>query len=390
LPVGGLGERERNVVAMPAEFGILYSLWDFAADEGRLLEQAAGEVGIEHVTVPVVTGAQTCFRTVSASELPHFQTEGGWHYRTSTQAYSGIALSPYKARWTSGADLLAQLRTQAAALGVRLMLRVDIRSVRPLVDQERHLCQRNAWGQEVPSAGGCPCNPDLRELLRATLADLTRYEPVGFELLDWAPDIASDRAAARPLNWNREVRRLLDICFCASCRQIAARAGLDADQVARTVRVTVHHLLTKPQETPAPEEDPLVTAYVAARAADCSQWLQRLAETDGERLRLLVHPLGEPALGHCPPWVRMTQLLPGHARSMNGPAGTACLQTLTETPALALPVWRPTFADAAELVRLVSEAARAGVSLFDFEGLSEAAPEAVVWLKQAVRYARRS
>ena len=56
---------------------------------------------------------------------------------------------------------------------------------------------------------------------------------------------------------------------------------------------------------------------------------------------------------------------------------------------LALAVWRPAFREAAELVRLVAEAVGLGISAIDFEGLTEAAPEAVTWLKQAVRFARR-
>ncbi len=376
---------------MPAEFGVVYALWDFAADEGRLLERVAGEVGIEHLTIPVVTGAQTQFRLGSTAEAPHFHTEGGWHYRTSTKAYAGVALRPAKARWVTGADALAQVRARAAALNVHLLLRVDVRTVRALVDQERHLSQRNAWGQEVPFAGGCACNPELRELLRATLDDLRRYEPAGYELVDWAPDTATDRAAARPLGWHQAVRRLLDICFCASCRQIAEREGLDPEQAARSVRVRVEHLLAASGgETTPDADDPVVAAYVAARAADCCQWLQRLAEGDSERRRFLVRAFGEPPLGNCAPWVRLTRFPAGCCGPLDGPAWTERLRALPEISALGLPVWRPTFGEAAELVRLVSEAARAGVSTFDFEGLGEGAADAVTWLKQAVRFARRA
>jgi hypothetical protein len=54
-----------------------------------------------------------------------------------------------------------------------------------------------------------------------------------------------------------------------------------------------------------------------------------------------------------------------------------------------LPVWRPTIAQAGDLVRVVSTAAKAGVTFFDFEGTDEAPGEAITWLKQAVRFARR-
>jgi hypothetical protein len=373
---------------MPAEFGFVHPLWDFAADEGRLLERVAGEVGIEHLTVPVVTGAQIQFHP--ATETPHFHTEGGWHYRAGTKTYAGITLHPAKAKWVTGADALAQMRTRATALNLRLVLRVDVRAVRALVDQERHLCQRNAWGQEVPFAGACACNPDLRELLRAILADLQRYEPAGYELVDWAPDTAADRATTRPLNWHPAARRLLDVCFCASCRQIAEREGVDPEQAARSVRVRVEQLLAAPSGNGGEPDDPVLEAYVAARAADCCTWLQRVADGDNERRRLLLRPYGEPALGNCAPWVRMARFPAGWAGPLDGSIWTERIQALTGINALALPVWQPMFREAAELVRLVTEAVQAGVSIFDFESLGEATPDAVIWLKQAVRFARRT
>lgn len=375
---------------MAAEFGIVYPLWDAASDDGRLLEQVAGEVGIDHLTVPVVTGAQTQFRLARGHETPHFHTEGGWHYRASTKVYSGSTLKPTKGRWFAGGDVLADVRRRAAEMGIRLMVRVDLRAVRGLVDNHPHICQRNAWGQEVPFAGGCANNPDLRELLRAVLEDLRRYEPAGIELVDWAPDSPVDRAAARPLSWHPHVRRLLDACFCASCRQIAERAGVDPDQAARSVRASVERGLAGPHlDDDAPTRDPVLAAYTKARNEDCAHWLQRLAEGDTESRRFLVRPFGEPRMGNYAPWVRLVRI-PPLRRGPQDAAGWADLErALGEISALSIGVWRPTFADAAEVVRLTSDAVLAGVTTFDFEGLNEAPPEAVTWLKHAVRKARR-
>jgi len=376
---------------MATDFGVLYPLWDFVADEGRLLESLAGEVGIDHLTIPVVTGAQNQFRLGCGGETPHFHTEGGWHFRMSTKAYATAALRPHKAKWFAGADALAQIRAQAAEHNIRILLRLDLRPVRALVDQERHLCQRNAWGQEVPFAGACACNPDLRELLRATLEDLRRYEPAGFEIVNWVPDSAEDRFAVRPVAWNPPARRLLDICFCASCRQVAERDGVDAEAAARSVRVQVESAMTSPMTPPhRPEDDPVLSAYIAARVGDCRQWLHRLAEGDGERRRLLVGNYGEPVLGQTAPWVRMTRVSAAVCASADADTWVERLRDLPELGALALSVWRPAFREASELVRLLAEAVRTGISTIDFEGLTEAAPEAITWLKQAVRFARRS
>ena len=376
---------------MAADFGVVYPLWDVAADEGCLLERVVGEVGVDHLTIPVVTGAQTQFRLGSGGDAPHFHTEGGWHFRARTKAYTGTTLRPPKGRWFASGDVLAEMRERATGLDVRLFVRVDVRAVRALVDQERHLCQRNAWGQEVPFAGACASNPDLRELLRATLEDLHRYEPAGCELVDWVPDCAANRSSARPLSWHADARHLLDICFCASCRQIAQRAGVDADQAARSVRVHVERV-TSPGgggQTQS-EADPVIAAYVAARRADCAAWLQQLAEGGGQDCHyLLMRTLGEPPLSGSAPWVRLARLPAAGGHGAETDPVALLRASLAELSAVSLPVWHPRFGEAAELVRLVSEAVQEGVKIFDFEGLNEAAPDAVTWLKQAVRFARR-
>jgi hypothetical protein len=268
------------------------------------------------------------------------------------------------------------------------VVRLDLRAVPALVEHEPHLCQRNAWGQEVQSAGACASDAVLRELLRATLEDLARYEPTGLELADWLPDAAADRTAARPLDWHPAVRRLLDICFCPSCRQIAERSGVDPDQAARSVRVLVERWLAAGKDQP---EDDVIRGYVAPRASDASSWLNGLASGDPQRQYFLVYP-PEELHAH----LRGTSMR-GLVRLADGAANLGNLeQTLdlvwkahVSGGGLSLPVWQPTFAEAPALVRLVSDAVEHGVQTFDFEGLDEALPEAVTWLKQAVRYARR-
>jgi hypothetical protein len=344
---------------MNAQFGIVLPLWSYAADSGALLDRAAGEVGLAHVTVPAVSGPQAQFRLHCDPEKPYFHTGGGWHFPPSAKFYGLTGVRPPKAVWFGATDYLARLQEHVGRLDLRLVLRVDVRAVPALTEHEPQLCQRNAWGQEVPSAGACACHPVVRELLRATLEDLRRYQPAAYELIDFFPDKAGDRAAARPLTWNAPVRQLADRCFCASCRQTAERAGVDADAAARSVRVQIQHGLSAPPGDQ--EEDPVMREYVAARTSDTSAWLAAVTASDRGR-QYLTH------LSHSPIAAE--------------PAGAA-------SDGLALPVWRPTFAESASLVRTVTDAASRGVQFFDFEALDEAPPDAVTWLKQAVRFARR-
>ncbi len=375
---------------MAVDFGILHPLWNYADDQGALLERVTGEIGIDHLTVPAITGACTQFRTHAELETPLFHTAGGWHFPTASQVYSAAGVRPQRARWFGAADILARLAERTRRHGLRLVLRIDLRAVHALVEHEPHLCQRNAWGQPVPTAGACACSPDLRELLRATLDDLRRYEPRGFQLVNWQPDYPADgTAAARPLDWQPRARALLDKCFCASCRQIAQRAGLDVDELATRVQTEIHRLMSAPE--PDTKLDSQLARYDEARHGDCAAWLRQLAGADKSCAYQLVHGAAvSPSQFAGDPLDSVVEL-PAYSTTTDA-REWLLQQPGLEHPAetgLRLATWRPFFEDSGALGRVVLAATRLGIPFFDFAGLDQAPAEAVTWLRQAVRNARR-
>lgn len=352
-------------------YGIVLPPWNYAADEGSLLERAAGEIGLDHVTIPVVTGAQAQVRLASTRAAPYFQTTGGWHFAPTGPRYAAAGLRPLKAAWLAGADAVGRLRDQAQRLGLAVFLRFDLRAVTGLGEQAPHLRQRNAWGQELPFAGLCVSNPTLRELAQATLEDTRRYEPAGWELVDWATD-----TAAFGLPQATPAYELLNLCFCPSCRQVAARRDVDPDHAARSVRVLFEELVSGA----APKEaDAVVAAFVQARAADNVAWQQRVAASEHDRRVFLLWDRVRPArVGSARPALDLLRYSSADLASLDGAA------------ALAFRAHWPAFGESAALVRYMSQAIRLGVSFFDLEGLDESPGEAVTWCKQAVRLARRT
>ena len=165
---------------MDTSFGIQIPPWSYASGGEAWLDRVAGEVGLDHVTATAVSGPTTELRLGIAGEAPYFDTEGGWHYPHNAKLYASTTLKPARARWVGGGDALGRLCAHVRRLGLRYVLRLDLRAVPALVEHAPHVGQRNAWGQEVPSAGPCACHPEVRELLRGTLADLERWEPNGF------------------------------------------------------------------------------------------------------------------------------------------------------------------------------------------------------------------
>jgi hypothetical protein len=387
---------------MSGDFGLVFHLWDFADEPGTLLDRALGEVAPDHLTVPVVTGPLERFRLDPARPPHAFVTEGGWHFPPDPDAYQSGSVRPRPAHWAGKRDLLGKLRDQAGSREVRLIFRVDLRSVASLPGHGPHLRSRNAWGDENPGAGGCALNADLRELLRSTLADLMRYEPAGFELVDWMVDLPVSGGPVRQYSWNAVLRQLLDICFCPACRQAA---DVDPDQAARSVRVHAERMIATGDAGDAFERvsaDETLRAYVDARRRDTLSWLERLAALHtGCKCHMLMDCWfdadywlrAETAFANLPRGTFPPVFRPLSSplrdidlgRDLLGPAS----QRQVESFGLTLPVWYPLVRQADELVRTVSAANRAAITPIEFEGLAEAPGEAIDWLRQAVRFARR-
>ena len=389
---------------MSADFGLLARLWDFTDDPDNPLDNALGVAGFDYIVVPVVTAPQRRFRFQPAGDPHAFETEGGWHFPHQPGAYKSGSIKPHAARWRRKRDPLALLTKYAAKRGLRLVMQIDPRGAVPLLEREPHLLARNAWGDPNPALGACVMNPDARELMRNVLGDLAERNPAGFQIVDWMVDAPVETDRIRQYDWRPRLRRLLDICFCPSCRQVAVRAGLDADQTADLVRQAaqrIHVDLDAVAKT-SPAEDEAVRRYLAVRRADVHEWLAALANSLTDTpLYMLVDPrtrgdspdfledeieplidagvipvFRAPAVGSVKVDVECEILAPITARR-----DAACGQRL--------PIWRPHFRQADELVRTVKHAVEAGAACLEFDDLDVAPRGAFDWLRQAVRYARR-
>ena len=381
---GGLG----RVLGMNGRYGLVYPLWCYAGGQDDLLDRALGEVGADFCTLPLVTGPLSRLTPWTERSTAMFQTRGGWHAPLHAQRATTVLKRIRQASWFGKRDILAKvldvLRTRRLPAGAR----IDLRAAAALAPHGEHLAAINAWGDADPSAGACVLNDEVRELLRATLECVADLGFAGYQTVDWCVDCAANRHTGRALDWHPTVRRLLDICFCAACRQAAAEDDIDPDQVARSVRVHAERGLLNPEHdlAAAVAADELLTRYWGARTNRNDAWLDRLA-AQHTTLRAThvcdTEFFGEPAslYQRVEPLARIHEPLPeknADATPFWHPA-----------KALTLPAWRPMFTHADDLVRFVLEAQHAGVARFEFEDLDAAPDEAITWVRQAVRFARR-
>ena len=373
---------------MKAEFGLVYNLWTELLGAGEFLDEAVGNITLDGLTVPVITGPQRQYRPRRIDDQPAFGSTGGWHYPTGTDHYRGGPLRPRSSRWFGKRDVLAKVRDFAAAHKLKTCLRVDLRTAGGQLDQEPHLCARDAFGRESQFAAACPLNANLRELVRDIVADLSRYEPASIELVAFLPDQPRD-LETHPLRWNPLLRELADCCFCPACREVAAAADVDPEHVAASVQDYLRRLLDDPTDeaaTAAALADDGLRAYRDARFGEHRTWLERLDDAHAalqfRMQRPQPGPNREEVITLPRGWVKMQSLLA--ASELEEPN-----QVASPGVGLIVPVWHPQVPEASELVSHVRGYAAAGTALIDFEGLDLAPPAAVEWVRQAVRFAHR-
>lgn len=387
---------------MPVDFGLVLAPWSFTRTAGNLLDRVVGEVGIDHLTVPAVTGPMVQYRLGKEFQEPYFYTEGGWHFSPRTKLYAAVSARPHVARWAGSRDTLGPMREYAAKHALKFVVRLNFRGFRGPLMALPETRMRTAWGGELAGYGACTSSPVFRELVQATLADLTAYEPDGFEL----DRIRSGEeelplGVSRPLLWDGLLKYWVRTCFCPACRQIGSRAGVDVDAAAEAVqsfgqdyaRTGFTAALGKKLEHLGP--------YWDARHTDLHDWIEQIARNFAPRTVYVVsEPVGPGLVTRLERDERFDARdasgpdqspEPPAPVSFNGGSFAPYASSCEPAPITGL-IWNlfaPRSQAGDALVRSLSHALQLGFEFFEFERVEEMPEQAVTWLKQAVRYARR-
>lgn len=384
---------------MALDFGIVYPLWVHQDEPGSLLDQVIGEVGVEHITLPVVTGERRSFRYFLDPTSAYFHTEGGWHYPPDAKRYIASGAKPKTARWCGQRDVLKRVADAAAQRGVRLHMVIDPLAAPSARAMWETTAERNAWGVIDADAWPCISSPALRELVHETISDLSRLAPTEVVVDGLLLDRGHPRLPELSAWW-----RLLDlmrICFCPACRQIAHAAGIDADAAARSV--TVHGKKAMDAARAGDEADiqamletdEVVAGYRECRWESARRWMTHLAGEHGATR--FARPVDDFASHteetfsglHTEKWQRRMDVSwsgweADELDEFTAQAGAFGITSVT------LDLWSQVTDGPEALLRVISGMAAAGIESFDFTHAEELPPDALDGLRKALRYARRA
>jgi hypothetical protein len=387
---------------MEVSFGVPYYLWNHAEPD-TLLERVLSTVHLNHVTLPLVTGPRAQFRHACFPQAPSFETLGGWHYWPDGAHYELGGIRPITADWLPGDGPLGAVLDIAQRYELRVAVRLDLTEAPAILEQAQEALQQDAWGQTRFDHRACINQPRIRELIRATIADVLRFQPVAIQLENIELDARNLTCGWHDLGPRyRCFLPVSSMCFCRACRKLAVAGGVDPDAAAACERRRDTQLHAEPISRHMAAErmpvEPPLAEYVAIRAADLDRWLAKLSTSIDSQLWVTsyLHPFvtGRDRGRLAPPikaipsvwmnawtWSRRKdgqeatvddppEILEDYAPAVPGAAFNLCISDVV------IPAER--------FEHRAREFIRAGTRWIEFNSLEEAHRDALQWIRQIV------
>ncbi len=380
-------------------------VWDLE-DEGidAVLDRLHGEVGATGISVA------TCYHSVDHLR-PHagvsprvYRSDAAVYFQPEAKRYAATRLKPVVAPRIKSRNPLARIAEACDRRGMQLRSWTVLCHDSSLVARyDGAFGVKNVFG-DLDATALCPANPDVREYLRALVADLSEnyaLQAVELEspLFPEAPHY--HRHEKIGIRFGSVDGFLLGLCFCESCRQSAQGAGVDVDAAARSVRVRLEKTFQtgrSPEQSVAElldEDEPLrafsrwrvdsMTELIASLEATCKASLVMyefgdLHVTGGDARALAPHVDAFLGLCYSP---RVEDVEPAVRRFREVKPDAAGVE-------LGFHAFPPNCPDAPTLVSQFTRAAELGVRSANVyhHGIM---PEANFdWVRQAVRAAGRA
>jgi len=369
------------------------TVWPFDlldADFSHRLDRWHGDIGLTGLAVWMAGGPSIALR-LDGAEPRLFRSRGGLFFPPDKDRYGDSRLKPLVSDWSRSRNDLARIAEECARRGMELRCVAAASSIGRMAQRHPATAVKSAFGDDS-AVSLCLLNPDVEAFLLALVDDLSAREHVnGLVISDfenaWREAFDPRLAAAPPLSGVQ--RQLLSLCFCESCRQRASRENRDGDMAARSVRQWIDRLSHLADEQPPSvqeiiDADSPLSLWIQWQRKELSSLAGRVMEQCRRELVFMPDPAADPVtvtLGTDPPApVRVMKLLHDEESLLGSHSPKELLVSLRES----------TPDRHQRMISLVTRAAERGASVVTFEGAVIPTEPALVAIRQALRYARRT
>ncbi len=378
--------------------------WDLVQQGiDEVLDRFKGEAGAAGISLTLLS-SDTAEVRISAGDVRLFRSEGGACFQPQAAHYAGSRMRPPVVEWLRKSNPLKAIVAACRKRGLALHGRVIACRSPLLVRRFPFATAKTVFGDPHPSRI-CPINPDVREMMRGVCEELiAAYEPDGIELEEFALPAAGslEREIEVGTSPGATGSWLLNRCFCESCRQLAARDGIDVAAAAESMGAALRAILTE-EQTGADHREwlgghPEAAAFAAWQARQVEDAAEMLARTCRGKLVQVV-PSGQTGgagdtPNEPPAAVREAGVLMQCSRTDADEVTSAwkaaeAVGCGPDRVAVELKGVSPACDDPAALVRALHEAATLKLRAAVVGPYGLMPPQRLDWIRRAVRYAVR-
>ncbi len=378
-------------------------LWDLV-DEGidEVLDRLKGEAGVTGISVATNYHRVDQLRPHASNGPRRFISAGGAQFQPQGACYASTRLRPVVADWLRKTNPLAALAEACAKRDLKLRGWHVCCHGSAMVARYPASGVKDVFGVSSP-AWLCPSNLDVRECLRAMVEDLgTHYgfEAIELERACFPTDLHAHHHEKVGFACGPAGDWLRGLCFCESCRQMAAHEGTDVAAAAKVATRCLETILTRGEPLAMEpgellEREPALAAYADWRRGQVTSLVKLIRTTCP--CRLVVHRSGPPLWGAtdfgalaaacdallAPCYDSDPQRLATAVRAAAADTGSV------ERVEVGLSACTPPCPDAAGLVAAMRQAVEQGVRSANIYNYGLIPLSRLEWIRQAVRYATR-
>ncbi len=378
-------------------------LWDLV-DEGidGVLDRLQGEAGVTGISVATNYHRVDQLRPHASDGPRRFISAGGAQFQPHGACYASTRMRPVVAQWLRKTNPLAVVAEACAKRGLTLRGWHVCCHGSAMVERYPAGAVKDVFGAVSP-AWLCPSNLDVRECLRGMVEDLgTHYgfEAIELERASFPTDLHAHHHEKEGFACGPAGDWLRGLCFCESCRQLAAREGADVAEAAKVatrylegVLASGEPLATEPGELL--DREPALAAYADWRRGQVTSLVKLIRTTCP--CRLIVHRSGPPLWGAtdfaalaatcdallAPCYVNDPQRLATAVRAAAADTGDVARVEV------GLSACTPPCSEAADLVAMMRSAVEQGVRSANIYNYGLLPLPRLEWIRQACRYASR-
>jgi hypothetical protein len=367
--------------------------WDLPGENlAACLDRFRGEVGVSGVSVWAAAPPVHELRARDVSPRV-FHSSGGLLFPPAERFYAKLRAQPIVSSWLRAGNPLKQVADLCAARELEFRAVVSACASGRLAERYPELSSRNCFGDES-RRGVCLGNAEVQQALAAVLGDLhANLAPAAIVLCDfytgWSEAGTSEFDAGGVLG--AVERFCLGLCFCAACRRSADEAGIDADLARQSASALLQRTLLGGVRCDRAidaflAEQPVLIAYRRRQNQTLNSLLRQLMESC--RCPVIVDGGNAQGPGAAAPEAAISSaFITCIERSEQLSAAAAGGAAKNE---IRLPAWWALGARGPQLVGLLPEAARLGISAATVDHYGILPDAALTTLKQAIRFSRRT